>query len=235
MFPTAFLLAVIAALTIIVALQVAASIRVQRKQREADRKTGRAIGELFVLVMKSGAAAIQKAHKRGYAQAITDITKPLSRSIDNDVFHALMFGSPTGRFRPRAHDFASFAHLKPDDANGSAFSIADLEAALASTPRYSGARPRDPFAWPLDRDLLRRQEFGLRQDTGGANPLDDTDPVERTAADQVAGDGGVASEAEANAATQAEPLPQDYATRSETHPEPRAPSGIGRQRVTAAD
>ncbi len=150
--PTVFLYAVIAALTVIVAIQAAASVRAQRKQKATDLKVGIAIAQTISILLKSSFAAVKKAHREGYAQAISDLTEPLLRRRDTDFMNALLFGppSPTGRF--------------------------------ATTIR--------PF-----------------------NSLTGTDPVERTAANQVAGDGGMATEAEANAESQATPLPADYALR----------------------
>lgn len=152
--PTVFLYAVIVALTVIVAIQAAASVRAQRKQKATDLKVGIAIAQTSIL-LKFSFAAVKKAHREGYAQAISDLTEPLSRRRDTDFMDTLLFGtpSPTGRF--------------------------------AKTIR--------PF-----------------------NSLTGTDPVERTAANQVAGDGDMATEAEANAdESQARPLPADYALRGD--------------------
>lgn len=231
---TAFLLAVIAALTIICAFQVAAAIRAKRLQAEVDRKTGRAIGELIGSLLKSGTVAIAKAHKRGYVEAIVDMTKAVigdSPRSRNDL-DTILFG---GSFSPRDRFTRTFTAARPT-ANDP-FSIENLIAALSDKPRYGVGKGRfadlamgfgktrtaahispddvshikdagsaDPLA-----DTVRH-EFGVN-DTGAAVPLTETDPVELTAAHQVAGDGGVATEAEANAESRATPLPADFALK----------------------
>lgn len=215
MFPTALLLTVIAALTVIVAVQVAAAIRVKRLQAEADRKTGRAIGQLVSSLIKSGTAAIAKASNKGYVKALVDVSKVIAG--DESLSNALLFGttlSPTGRIMR--------TNNRPVSQNDP-FSIENLIAALGDRPRYtrsygvSGDRFSE-LARAAGLDRIRPEDVAHIKDAGSAdplsdpiNPLADADPVELTAAHQVAGDGGVASEAEANAETQATPLPPDYA------------------------
>jgi len=224
MFPAVALLMVIAALTLIVAIQTASSIRAKREFAKLRKESA----EVIVALIAAAEVEMDKRVKKVVSTAI-DVTMkallPADRLARRDVLTQAIFGTPFG---PR--DRFVRTNNRPTERSDP-FSIESLLAALdvPSMPRrYAvGARFGDlareaARVRPEDVQHIKsagsadpladahRSEFGVG-DNGAAVPLTETDPVERTAAHQVAGDGGVATEAEANAESQATPLPPDYA------------------------